>query len=933
MTDPRLIALLNIWQRANAQGQTPTPLDLCRDCPELADELARRIEDLNRAEPETAGYVVAASCNACGRELPSECRFCPSCGAALAVLSGEATGAYQTPDTAPSKDGRFAPGQVLAGRYRIVSRLGKGGMGEVYRADDLRLGQSVALKFLAVGSLNDPKQLELLHEEVKLSRQISHPNVCRVYDIAEAEGQSFLSMEFIDGEDLSSLLRRIGRLAPDKGIDIARQLCLGLAAAHDKGVIHRDLKPANVMLDGRGQVRITDFGLARLAAQVIGAEARSGTPAYMAPEQLAGKEATVRSDIYALGLMLYEIFTGKRAFKAATPAELAKLQEESTPPSLSSHVAGLDPTVERVILRCLEKDPRKRPPSALAVTAALPGGDPLTAALAAGELPSPEIVAAAGDSGAWPTNYAIACLIGTLAALVCCVLLYDKAILTGRVNMPHSVPVLTDRARMIVEDLGFGSKIDYAVGFDHDEDYLRWIQLKDDSAQRWDRLADDQPAALYFWYRQSPEDYLVPNLFYPYAGTLEPGRIMLKEPAATVEGMVSVKLDLNGNLLELHAVPEKNWPKQPIDWEPFFAAAKLDSKRFEKTTSTHVPPSFADATMSWKGPSPHGRDLVVTVEAAFYHGRPVHFQIIHGRTESKRPTIGAQGMLDEYGKNMAAIFEIAMLLSAVVLAPRNLYLGSADRQGAMRLAYGTFVLLMVVWFFETHHVPSITDELRLLTFGLAFALCWSGMLWLKYIALEPYVRRFWPESLITWTRLLAGQWRDPRLGRDLLLGVFVGVVLGLLDMLGRTLPAWCGAPTPVPYWDWWIPSTFIDGYWSGNFLINLLYSFRWAFFDVLLFLTLRLLLRHSILAIGGYVFFSGALYTGTSAGGFEPSWYWLFCALIQVLTIYLMIRVGIFAMIVAIFAWYCVYFPLTTDFAHNGIYVLACVFFLAGYGF
>src|SRR5262249_55950485 len=154
-----------------------------------------------------------------------------------------------------------------------------------------------------------------------------------------------------------------------------RQICAGLAAAHTKGVLHRDLKPANVMLDGRGQVVITDFGLAGVADDIRGAEVRSGTPAYMAPEQLEGREVTMLSDIYALGLVLYEIFTGKRAFTDKTPGMLG--HEDRTPNRPSSVVRDIDPSVEKVILRCLETDPSLRPPTALAVSAALPGGDPL----------------------------------------------------------------------------------------------------------------------------------------------------------------------------------------------------------------------------------------------------------------------------------------------------------------------------------------------------------------------------------------------------------------------------------------------------------------------------------------------------------------------------------------------------------------------------
>ena len=230
-----------------------------------------------------------------------------------------------------SSEGRFLPGALLADRYRIVALLGKGGMGEVYRADDLTLGQPVALKFLPEAIANDESVLERFRNEVRTARKVSHPNVCRVYDVGEVDHHIFLSMEYIDGEDLALLLRRIGRLPSDKGLEIARQLCAGLAAAHREGIIHRDLKPANVMLDGRGRAVITDFGLASLAEGIEGQEVASGTPAYMAPEQLMGKEVSVRSDIYSLGLTLYEIFTGKRAHDAGSVAEMAKLRSESRP--------------------------------------------------------------------------------------------------------------------------------------------------------------------------------------------------------------------------------------------------------------------------------------------------------------------------------------------------------------------------------------------------------------------------------------------------------------------------------------------------------------------------------------------------------------------------------------------------------------------------
>src|SRR2546428_4767569 len=168
----------------------------------------------------------------------------------------------------------FAPGTLLAGRYRIVGLLGRGGMGEVYRADDLKLRRPVALKFLPQGLEREPVRLSRFLNEVRLALKVTHPNVCRVHDIGEADGQHFLSMEYVDGEDLASLLRRIGHLPKEKAIQIARQLCAGLSAAHEMGVLHRDLKPANVMIDGRGRTRITDFGLAALADGIGGQGSR-----------------------------------------------------------------------------------------------------------------------------------------------------------------------------------------------------------------------------------------------------------------------------------------------------------------------------------------------------------------------------------------------------------------------------------------------------------------------------------------------------------------------------------------------------------------------------------------------------------------------------------------------------------------------------------
>ena len=315
------------------------------------------------------------NCPRCQREISPDAVSCSSCG--LSFNDATQPLEYQPDSSAkPDKrsftsldsidDARFVPGTILAERYRIVGLLGKGGMGEVYRADDLKLAQPVALKFLPDHLLSDAAALARFHREVRVARQVSHKNICRVYDIGEADGRHFLSMEFIKGEELSSLLRRIGRLPQDKALQLARQICAGLAAAHDIGFIHRDLKPANIMIDGDGNARVLDFGLGGLAEEFAEEEIRAGTPAYMSPEQIEGKEQTVRSDIYSLGLVLYELFTGKRAFEAPTLNELIKLRRsDKTPTTPTSLVKDLDPLIEKVINRCLEKNPEDRPASAL----------------------------------------------------------------------------------------------------------------------------------------------------------------------------------------------------------------------------------------------------------------------------------------------------------------------------------------------------------------------------------------------------------------------------------------------------------------------------------------------------------------------------------------------------------------------------------------
>jgi serine/threonine-protein kinase len=697
--------------------------------------------------------------------------------------------------------GRFAPGQVLGERYRIIGLLGRGGMGEVYRADDLKLGQAVALKFLpespAVPGQAESDATALadrFRTEVRNARQVSHPNVCRVYDIGELEGRLFLSMEYVDGEDLATLLKRIGRLPPAKALEIARQLCAGLAAAHDKGVLHRDLKPSNIMIDGQGHARITDFGLAVRPEDELAEGRIVGTPAYMSPEQLAGRAATVKSDLYALGLVLYEIFTGKKAFEAATLAELKRKHAQETPTAPSSHIADVDPAAERVILRCLEKDPRQRPASALVVAAGLPGGDPLAAALAAGETPSPELVAAAGETEGLDPRVAVAFLACVIIELVVACVLANKVQITNIVPLQNPPDALTAKARELAQQFGYTAQpVDSASGLIYDDDYLRYIEDHDKSRDRWDQLKSGNPSAIEFWYRESPR-YLDAERFFG-------GRILPDDPARDASGMTYAVLAPSGRLEYFEAVPPQvdsaKGAAPAADWAALFKAAGLDMAQFKPTEPEWMPPQGSDTRAAWTGAAPGRAGVSLRVEAAAYRGKPVYFQLAWPWTRPERMQPYQMTAQQRVGVPVLLALLLAILMGAVFLARRNLRLGRGDRRGAFRLAVFVLVILMLDWGITYHHVPTAAEG-RLFVMGAGIWLFAAAFIWLLYIGLEPYVRRRWPNSIISWSRVLAGQFRDPLVGRDVLIGVALGVGMCLIELLENFAEGWFGRFPPEP---------------------------------------------------------------------------------------------------------------------------------------
>jgi serine/threonine-protein kinase len=659
-------------------------------------------------------------------------------------------------------------------------------MGEVYRADDLKLGQPVALKFIPEEFSRDSSRLERFFNEVRTARQVTHVNVCRVHDLGEVDGHHFLSMEYVDGEDLGTLLRRIGRVPRDKAVEIARQLCAGLAAAHKEGILHRDLKPANVMLDGRGRARITDFGLAGLAESIEGGEIRVGTPAYQAPEQLAGKEVSTASDIYALGLVLYEIFTGKRAFEATSVAELAEMQKSGTPPSLSSHVEGLGDSIERIIQRCLDQDPSKRPESALAVAMALPGGDPLAAAMAAGETPSPGMVADAGEEGALAPWVAIA-LLGVILAGVTLDFVFRSRVSTlARIGLPKSAAELRIEARKILEEIGHDAPAyDTAWGLTSSTNFYDWVERTDQSPERWDILETVAPRPYYLWFRQSPEWFRVGGF---QLATWE------EYPPSTKPGTADVHLDAEGRLLSLRIIPSIVSSETKIDpefsWEPIIERSGIDLDSLEPVEPVANPPFNCEAQSAWQGVYPGQAEIPVRIEACRTGGKVTFLEVMppwservialgEGEVSSRREE--RRERIETVAVPILLVVFFAILSGGLLLARRNLNLRRADRRGAARLAALLFGLELAVNLVETHYGP-LEQTFRLLLQSLAQAVYIGALGWVLYVASEPFIRRVWPQSVISFQRLLSGRFADPLIGRDIL----IGAAFAVTALLART---------------------------------------------------------------------------------------------------------------------------------------------------
>jgi len=771
---------------------------------------------------------------------------------------------------------------------------------------------------------------------------VTHPNVCRIFDIGEADGEHFISMEFIDGENLAILLQRIGRLPQDKGIDIARQICFGLAAAHAKGVLHRDLKTANIMLDGRGQIRITDFGLAAPVGEVTGLEIRSGTPAYMAPEQISGREVTVQSDLYAVGLILYEVFTGRPAFQAESIAEFAELHEHAHPTPMSEIVEDVNPDVERVVMRCLEKQPQDRPISALAIAAALPGVDLLAAVLAGNETPSPEMIAAASPVTTH-TPGPIGLLLVVLALLV--------GFVGARTNLPRpweapgtlSPEVLAAQAREVIQLAGYSLDSNHsAYGFcDLDEASRLTESFRGRGGSAKPALLDGSTGFL-FWYRLSSVPLIPRSVDSALFGV---SRVRPTDPPLATPGMMTVVSDLTGRLLLFAAIPELRIENQDVAteprpdgmWDRFFERAGLAPENLTpgepRGTSGFELMFESDEHSVWEDLD----NRTFRVEVAASGERPVLFMVAESEDAAtlSGPFSSAWRMALSIGTTRFVL--IILTLAALPWAWRNYRSGRGDREGALRLAAFVFVLRLITWLLQSTHVPEFGTEVTRLCIGVMRSLGEAALLWLFYIALEPTARRRWPHMLISWARVLVLRFRDPVVGRHALVGVGVGIYWALLFVVDRWSIEWLGrVPRPELAGNE-LFGQLLGGRFALAAMFDMLYgAIHRGLLFLMLLAALRAVTRRPLLSAALAVVILAPMFTPFGA---HPATAWFTIGLGGVAVgVWLMIRFGLVALTVALLTSAMLSrFPITLDlqlwYADLTLLVLAVVLAIACYGF
>ncbi len=851
-----------------------------------------------------------------GPWLENACAQDPSLRAEVDALLVQQTAesSRQAPSAMKPPDNRWSdvaqderpPGTIIAGRYRIVSPLGVGGMGIVYRAEDLTLNQPVAIKFLPPAVATNPAWLARFRNEARLARTVTHPNVCRVHDIGEADGENFITMEFVSGEDLASLLRQIGRPSNDKSLNIAKQICAGLATAHRAGVLHRDLKPANIMIDADGNARITDFGIAGLSGHIAAGEIRAGTPAYMAPEQITGRDVTVRSDIYALGLVLYELFSGCQAFRAETIGEYLRLHENQTPRPLSEIVEHLPQGVEDVVQQCLQKQPELRPASALHVAAALPGTDALQVALESGITPSPDLIAAspARKNGA---SHRAWLMVAGLSLLACVAIL--RSVYPIQWDNLGTLPpaALAERARRSLETAGFSRPLAHeAFGYCATEDAWQPMALAFAGEDIATRVLPARAAEPCFFYHQSDRP-LVPvameNVFWR-AGYVTPW-----DPPIAKANSRAVLLNSGGDLILLGAGPDDAAGESKAGdgdrvnevWSALKRAAGMDIDRPDTVESPAIDFQGCKISELSNTRTLNGRASVMA--GCTSHGSPTFFA---AGTQPKEdsPVRGGEKIVGASQRSIVITAQrMLFLLLFVITVPiglRKLCTARIDYHGVVQIAIVIVLLEIAAAVLHLERSVSFYDGLSRLCMAVVRGAGIAGLFGIFYLAVDAYARRFWPHLLVTWNRLLLHRFGDPDVRFHTLIGACVGCWWAFVTAAERAIVSITGQDVR-PMFSGERVAEKLHGVTAAlaSYLGCVEQSLIYGLLFLLLLVVVRTWIRHPAWAAVVCALLMAPVVVPRGANSYTA---WLAMGLCGVVVcVWIMVRYGLLAMVVAIF--------------------------------
>lgn len=669
----------------------------------------------------------------------------------------------------------FVAGDMVAKRYRIHGRLGEGATGVVFRADDMVLSQPVAIKFLRAKAAIHSSMRERFRREVRMALKVSHPNVCRVFDIGESEGRTYFTMEFCGGEDLSHLIRRAGRLSLQKGAEIARQICSGLAAAHAAGVLHRDLKPANILLDAKGRVLITDFGIAA-AVDVPGFREIAGTPGYMAPEQIIGIGVDERSDVYSLGLVMYELFAGRAAYAGGSVREALDRQIAGQPPPLSEIVPDIDPDVDSLINKCMARERDQRPSSALAVAAALPGVDALAIAQEADQTAPPSLV---GDSSSLARRLSRPAVWAAVAVIGCLLLPFVRGWSGFPWDDSASKPaaVLLDRARAVSRIVPTHDQFPFSTSGYCDQDRARRL-LEQFLGALPSGYSVGRPDSLYFWYREAQAPLTPSSVDTLIFG---PGQTTSSDPPILGSAQRVVLLDSRGRLVVYggHDFRLSESAPDPLD------VARLREAGAAQSSGSAV------AEVAW--PTPHSSKGCTASEVTLPEGAPglavnclsQDFAEVFAVLEKSKEAVEAQSSASGNLRTVIAsdrlrILYVVTVIIAFPIALRNVRLSRSDLRGSSNLCWLFLIANLLAWMLRAAHGDTPNTTITLVAVALLRAFGLVAMVLVYYVALEPLARKYYPHLLIVWTRLLQARSATNALHHHLLAGLTMGVMLALL---------------------------------------------------------------------------------------------------------------------------------------------------------